>query len=101
PAPGAVAGQAGAPSSAPAPGQEQNDAKGEGNRVPDGQLSNAASQLSNTAGRGSFLGLPPRERELARQAMRDQLSPEFAPLIRQYYINIARGKSAATAPSKP
>jgi hypothetical protein len=104
PMPGAAPGQPGspgAPSSASAPSQERNDTKGEGNREPDGQLSNAASQLKNVAGRGSFLGLPPRERELARQAMRDQLSPEYAPFIRQYYINIARGKSAATTPAAP
>ena len=56
---------------------------------------NAQSQLSDNKGEGAFLHLPPRQRELIRQALTDKLPPEYSALIQQYYINIARGKPAA------
>ena len=40
--------------------------------------------------------LPPRQREMIRQALSAKLPPEYAALIQQYYVNIARGKPATT-----
>ena len=60
-------------------------------------MANAKSQLFDVNGDGSFLHLPPRQRELIRQAMSGALPPEYAALIQQYYINIARGKAAPGA----
>jgi hypothetical protein len=49
--------------------------------------------MSNGAeGEGNFLNLPPRQRELIRQALSDRMPPEYASLIQQYLVNIARGK---------
>ena len=45
-------------------------------------------------GDGSFINLPPRQRDLIRQAIAEQMPPEYASLIRQYYINVARGRPA-------
>jgi hypothetical protein len=82
--------------------QEKNQPKGTGNRTPDGRLANAKSDLQDIQGDVSFLGLPPRQRELIRQALSGQLPPEYAAMIQQYYVNIARGRPAAppTAPPK-
>ncbi|HWE37037.1 MAG TPA: hypothetical protein VG406_10760 [Isosphaeraceae bacterium] len=74
-------------------------ARGDGNRAPDNSTTNPAASLMAVEGPGAFLGLPPRQREAVRQALRDALPPEYAPLIRQYYINIARGRPVA--PAKP
>jgi len=53
------------------------------------------------AGDGSFLHLPPRQRELIRQAISGNLPPEYANLIQQYYINIARGRPATGGAPTP
>ena len=42
--------------------------------------------------------LPPRQRELIRQAMSGNLPPEYAASIQQYYINIARGRRCGQRP---
>lgn len=81
--------------------QEKNEPLGQGNRDPDGKVTNAKSQLNDVHGDGSFLHLPPRQRELIRQAMSGQLPPEYAALIQQYYINIARGRPAAMPTATP
>jgi hypothetical protein len=82
--------------------QEKNTAKGEGDRKADGTLSDKKSALNDVTGDGSFMHLPPRQRELIRQAMSGNLPPEYAQLIQQYYVNIARGRPAAgTAPTAP
>jgi len=52
-------------------------------------------------GMAELLNLPPRQRELIRQAMTQKLPPEYAALIQQYYVNIARGRPAATSPVRP
>lgn len=82
--------------------KEINQSKGSGNREPDGTLKNAASQLTDVKGGESFLHLPPRQRDLIRQALSAGLPPEYAALIQQYYVNLARGRAAATpaAPDK-
>src|SRR5207237_9634451 len=83
--------------------QEKNQIKGSGNRIADGKVSNGKSELHNAQGDGSFLGLPPRQRELIRQALSGNLPPEYAAMIQQYYVNIARGRPAAppaTAPNR-
>lgn len=77
----------------PSPGLEKNEAPGQGDRVADGKTSNGKSQLNDVNGDGSFLHLPPRQRELIRQALSGQLPPEYAAMIQQYYINIARGRA--------
>src|SRR5262249_61949944 len=74
--------------------KEKNTAKGEGDRKADGKVSNANSKLNDVNGDGSFLHLPPRQRELIRQAISGNLPPEYANLVQQYYINIARGRAA-------
>lgn len=80
-------------------GLEKNEPEGEGDRVADGKVSNAKSQLSNVNGDGSFLHLPARQRELMRQALSGSLPPEYASFIQQYYVNVARGRAAgSTAP---
>jgi hypothetical protein len=80
---------------------EQNQAKGEGDRKADGTVSNKKSTLNDVNGDGSFLHLPPRQRELIRQAFSGNLPPEYANLIQQYYINIARGRPAAGSAPAP
>ncbi|MCI0378871.1 MAG: DUF4175 family protein [Gemmataceae bacterium] len=79
----------------PGPAQEKNEQPGTGDRQPDGKVANARSQSNGMDGDGSFLHLPPRQRELIRQALSATLPPEYAGLIQQYYINIARGRPAA------
>ena len=39
--------------------------------------------------------------ELIRQALSGSLPPEYAGLIQQYYINIARGKMAPSGSAPP
>lgn len=91
-----------APGVAQKPGksQEKNEGQGEGNRQADGQLNNTPSELRDASGNAGLLNLPPRERELLKQAMNGKLPPEYAALIRQYYINLANGKPA-TPPAPP
>src|SRR5262249_50632707 len=74
--------------------QEKNEPKGTGQRVADGKVNNTESKANGTEGDGSFLNLPPRQRELIRQALSDKLPPEYASLIQQYFVNIAKGKPA-------
>jgi hypothetical protein len=45
-------------------------------------------------GRGLLISLPRRQRELLRQALADQLPPEYAAMIQQYFVNVARGRPA-------
>jgi hypothetical protein len=73
-----------------------NATQGKGNREPDGTAKNSPSQLQNVKGGDSFLYLPARQRELIRQALSEGLPPEYAALIQQYYVNLARGRAAAT-----
>ncbi len=84
------------------PGQarEQNDSRATGDRKADGQTGNGSSMANGTKGDGAFLHLPPRQRELIKQALGDKLPPEYAASIQQYYVNIAKGK-AATKPAPP
>jgi hypothetical protein len=58
-------------------------------------MNDGKSQLTDVKGDGSFLHLPPRQREMIRQALSEKLPPDYAAMIQQYYINIARGKPAA------
>lgn len=74
---------------------EKNEPKGSGNRFADGKTSNAAPQLNKVDGDGSFLHLPPRQRDLIRQALSTGLPPEYAAMIQQYYMNLARGKNVS------
>jgi hypothetical protein len=85
----------------PSPGAEKNEGQGSGNRVADGKVSHGASRLTDAGGAGSFLHLAPRQRELLRQAITDRLPPEYAGLIQQYYLNIARGRPAAIPVAAP
>jgi hypothetical protein len=102
PEPGQAPAPAQAAAAQPGKGLEKNEGKGSGDRQPDAQMANAKSKLNDVQGEGSFLQLPPRQRELIRQALSAPLPPEYSALIRQYYINIARGRPAATpaAPTK-
>lgn len=77
-------------------GKEQNQSQGSGNRTPDGMAKNAASQLQDVKGNDSFLTLPARQRDLIRQALSEGLPAEYSALIQQYYVNLARGRSANT-----
>lgn len=93
------------------PGQQQNNQRQQnperddqiasGDRQPDGSARNPKAQLNNVEGDGSFLHLPPRQRELIRQAMADKLPPDYATLIQQYYVNVAKGKPAAKQGTEP
>ena len=75
---------------------------GDGNRVADGQTDNPAARFREVNGDGSFLHLPPRQRELIQQALTGQLPPEYAAMIQQYYMNIARGRASPGAtPATP
>jgi hypothetical protein len=56
--------------------------------------------LQDFTGTDTFLQLPPRQRELIRQAIAGELPPEFAAQIQQYYLNISRGKTAVMPPPK-
>ena len=82
------------------PGSEKNEGQGSGNRTPDGKLKNDASQLLKVKGEETFLHLPPRQRELIRQSLGEGLPPEFSSLIQQYYVNLARGRSATTSATR-
>jgi hypothetical protein len=93
-------GQGQAKGQKPGKSMEKNETRGNGNRSADGQRNNAASRLGDVRGDGAFIHLPPRQRELIKQALNEKLPPEYAAMIQQYYINIARGK-AASAPAKP
>ena len=62
----------------PGKGNEENTAKGEGNRKADGTVSNKESSSNDANGDGSFMHLPPRQRELIRQAISGNLPPEYA-----------------------
>jgi hypothetical protein len=84
------------------PAQERNENLGKGDRTPDGKVANAPSRLTDADGDGSFLHLPPRQRELIRQALSGQLPPEYAAMIQQYFVNIARGRAMpGAAPALP
>jgi Domain of unknown function (DUF4175) len=74
--------------------QEKNDNKANGNRIADGKVTNTPSVLLDVTGEDTFLQLPPRQRELIRQALAGELPPEYAAQIQQYYLNISRGRSA-------
>jgi hypothetical protein len=76
--------------------QEMNQGQGKGDRQPDGTLKNTASSLLKVDGGDSFLYLPQRQRELIRQALSEGLPAEYAAQIQQYYVNLARGRSATT-----
>ncbi|HEV3259716.1 MAG TPA: hypothetical protein VG013_22805 [Gemmataceae bacterium] len=76
------------------PGQEQRG-RGNGNRLANAVRKNAPSSLMDVIGGGAFLHLPPRQREMIKQALNEKLPPEYAGLIQQYYVNIARGKPAS------
>lgn len=56
--------------------------------------------MMDVQGEGLFIYLPPRQRELIRQALSEKLPPAYAALIQQYYVNLARGKPAAK-PTSP
>jgi hypothetical protein len=81
--------------------KEKNDKKGEGNREASSPTPAQASKLGDVTGDGAFMHLPPRQRELIRQAISGNLPPEYANLIQQYYINIARGRPAGALPTPP
>lgn len=79
---------------------EKNEGKGIGERIADGKRSRTTSVLQDIEGAGHFLNLPPRQRDLIRQTLSGEVSPEFADMLRQYYANIARGRrGAAPAPT--
>ena len=78
----------------PGTSQERNQGMGTGNRVPDGTVKDAASQLANVKGDGGFLALPPRQRELIRQALSENMPAEYAAMIQQYYLNLSKSKPA-------
>ena len=50
-------------------------------------------------GEGGFIFLPAKQRELLRQALSERLPPEYAQMIEQYYMNIARGRPGALSPA--
>jgi hypothetical protein len=79
----------------PGKGLEINEPRGSGQRQPDGTLNKSKSQSRDVRGEGLFIHLPPRQRQLIKQALDDKLPPEYAALIQQYYVNIARGKPDA------
>ena len=99
--PGQKPGQGQKPTQGKKPGKgqakEKNQAKGTGDRIASASPNNAASQLKEVKGEGSFLQLPARQREMILQALNTKLPPEYAAMIQQYYINIAGGKPAAKA----
>jgi hypothetical protein len=80
--------------------QERNENQANGNRQADGKVDNARSLLNDVTGEDTFLKLPPRQRELIRQALAGELPPEFAAQIQQYYLNISRGRSGMGPPPK-
>lgn len=75
--------------------QEKSEQLASGDRTPDGVKKDAKVKLNQVEGDGSFLHLPPRQRELIRQALAEKLPPEYATMIQQYFVNVAKGKPAA------
>ncbi|MCS6851882.1 MAG: hypothetical protein NZ700_12025 [Gemmataceae bacterium] len=94
PSPNVPPGSANAQAAQTAPSRENNQAQGNGNRAFGGPGNSAASSLNDVVGDGTFIQLPPRQRERIRQALQDRLPPEIASLVEQYYVNIARGRPA-------
>jgi hypothetical protein len=80
--------------------QERNQSRGTGDRIADGFGKNTPAKMMDVQGEGLFIYLPPRQRELIRQALSEKLPPAYAALIQQYYVNLARGKPAAK-PTSP
>ena len=85
----------------PTASNKMDNTKGDGLRKPSTDSEAKASQLPKIEGDGAFLALPPREREIIRQAINARMPPEYAAEITQYYINIARGQAAPSTPSLP
>jgi hypothetical protein len=83
------------------PNEQRDNQNATGDRVADGKVNNPKAQLTNADGDGSFLHLPPRQRELIRQAMADKLPPDYASLIQQYYVNVAKSKPAVKPAAEP
>jgi hypothetical protein len=83
--------------------QEKSEQVASGDRTPDGVKKDAKVKLNQVDGDGTFLHLPPRQRELIRQALAEKLPPEYATMIQQYFVNVAKGKPAAkpTPEKKP
>jgi hypothetical protein len=73
---------------------EKDNQTASGDRKPDGASKNVKAQSNGMEGEGSFVNLPPRQRELIRQALTEKLPPEYASFIQQYFVNVAKGKSA-------
>jgi hypothetical protein len=82
------------------PAQEKNEQKGTGDRVADGKVNNAKSELRDVVGEDNFLHLPPRQRELIRQALAGELPPEYAAQIQQYYLNISGTRPGTMPPPR-
>lgn len=59
------------------------------------------AQLNPGDAEGRFLHLPPRQRELIKQALTEKLPPEYSNLIQQYFVNLAKGKPATKPSSEP
>jgi hypothetical protein len=78
------------------PSQENNPQRGKGDRQPDGTVKNTSSRLNDVKGDGAFINLPARQREMIQQALSGTLPPEYGAMIRQYFMNVAGGKPAAT-----
>jgi hypothetical protein len=75
--------------------QERNQGMGMGDRKADGTLKNSASGGQDVKGDGAFINLPQRQREMIEQALTGHLPPEYAGIIRQYYLNLNNKKPAA------
>ena len=54
------------------------------------------AKLTDVKGDGAFINLPARQREMIQQALSGTLPPEYGAMIRQYFMNVASGKPAAT-----
>jgi hypothetical protein len=68
--------------------QERNMGMGTGNRVADGTVKNTPSSGTEVKGDDKFINLPPRQREMIRQALNGQFPPEYDAIIRQYNLNL-------------
>lgn len=81
------------------PGSEKG--KGDGNRMPDGKLTDLASKFNNTQGEGAFIHLPQQERDRIRESLNVRKPAEFGSMLDQYYRNIATGKPAEKPARNP
>jgi len=83
----------------PMPSTKQADAKGEGERNPDGTEEAALAKLLELQANGGFLKLPEKQREALLQSLGTSLPPEYSAMIQKYYRDLADKQKNSKTPN--